>query len=249
MTFSQLTLRTGRFCHPPSVSFTLMLFFPHRCALCDRVGKPVCGTCVDRLEPPSSARVPENVETFVGLVDYSGAGRELVTSLKYRNRRGVAGWAARCLASALDVPIHCVLWLPSSSAGYRQRGYDPAYCVAKPLARAIGARIIHGLSRSPDAAQHRRSLSERRLGPALTLSAYACNRVADQTILLVDDVCTTGASLANAAWLLRQAGAEAVHAAVLATTPRARGPGPMLISAARGSVVASRCQSQAKRPT
>jgi len=72
-----------------------------------------------------------------------------------------------------------------------------------------------------------RPLLRRRPGPAQTAldragraaTAYDPRRRADGTVLLVDDVCTTGASVRAAAAALRAAGASGVAAAVVARTP------------------------------
>ncbi len=165
--------------------------------------------------------------------------------------------------------VDVVTWVPTTTARRRRRGFDQAELLARAVASHLG-RPCHPLLRNHGTtAQTGRAAADRRQGPRL-----AARGPVPRAVLVVDDVLTTGASLGAAAAALRRAGAAEVHGAVVARTPppgersaHAR-PGPGRPPTGAGgpgrrepgggvestmvvcrSVVASRGQSQAKRPT
>ncbi len=106
--------------------------------------------------------------------------------------------------------------IPGTRAAYRRRGYDPVRLL---MARARGCGES-GCSRRRGLTVHRRS-SRWTSGIATCAARSGCARsVAGHRILLIDDVVTTGATLREAARVLREGGAEVVGAAVVASTER-----------------------------
>lgn len=121
------------------------------------------------------------------------------------------GDAAAGARGAVLVPI------PLHLRRLRQRGYDQALELACPLARQLGMPLAHRLLTRPKAtdAQSRLGKSSRRCNLA---GAFAVNasRPVPQHVVLVDDVMTTGATLAAAAMALKSAGVARVEAWVCA---------------------------------
>jgi predicted amidophosphoribosyltransferase len=98
----------------------------------------------------------------------------------------------------------------------RRRGYNQAALVAEALGRRTGLEVADCLSRSgPAATQVGRDRAERRAGPAGSVEVRAA---VPERAILVDDVATTGATLAACASALRAAGSIEVLALVFART-------------------------------
>jgi len=150
------------------------------------------------------------------VLDYAGAGRELVARLKYRNARSSLAWLAGQLAGvatrmgAVDV----VTWVPTTPARRRDRGFDQAELLARAVARRLHRPCRPLLRRRAGPPQTGQGAAARRRGPALDLRRA---RVPSR-VLLVDDVITTGSSVAAAARALRAGGADVVLVCAAART-------------------------------
>ena len=158
---------------------------------------------------------PPGVDRCAALLEYAGAGRELVARLKYRNARTSLGFLADGMARlAAEWEIDVVTWVPTAPARRRRRGFDQAELLARAVARRLGRPCRPLLRRLPGPAQTGRPLADRRRGPSFVIRGRP-----PQQVLLVDDVTTTGATAAAAARVLRHAGAARVQLLTAARTP------------------------------
>ncbi|MCA1690749.1 MAG: ComF family protein [Acidimicrobiales bacterium] len=188
---------------------------------------------------------PGGVDWAGALLDYAGAGREVVARLKYRNARSALPFLASGMAELVPAAsVDAVTWVPTTPARRRQRGFDQAELLARAVARRLRRPCRPYLRRVPGRPQTGQALAERRRGPTFRARGRPPARV-----LLVDDVVTTGATAASASRTLRQAGVREVLLVAAARTQPPTGGRTLGHGAVCGSVVASRGQPQAKRPT
>jgi len=196
--------------------------FPSRCAGCGRHAAALCDACAIRLAPAPHAAPPPPIAWWTACFAYEGAIRELIARAKYRDERDAMRRVVPVLASAVTrapTGVDVVTWVPASRARLAARGVDHGEVLARAVARALCRPAVSLLRRTPGPAQTGRDARARRAGPAL----HARRDVHGLTVLIVDDVATTGGSLAAGARALSTRGASVVYAATVARTPRPHG--------------------------
>ncbi len=144
-----------------------------------------------------------------------GHVKEAVYQLKYSGHRDVARLLVSRLATNLPrLPIDYISYVPSTGTSQRRRGYNQAELLAKGLVRATKLPLKPTLLRL-------RHIDQIGLGRTQRFEAVKDNFIVrgnaeGQTILLVDDVLTTGATLSECARVLKEAGAKRVWGMVVA---------------------------------
>ncbi len=144
---------------------------------------------------------------------HGAAAASVVHALKYRGWRHLADLCAAAMAAALavrGVAPDLFVPIPLHPVRRRARGFNQAELLAGALARAAGRPLAHALERErATAPQVGAGLAARRANLEGAFRAF--QRFAPgETIALVDDVATSGATLADAARALEEAGATRV---------------------------------------
>lgn len=192
-----------------------MLFsvlFQPRCAACGCPGEVLCHRCRFALASVGPLRGPDGIGAAF---PFDGVPRELIVALKFRHRRSAAGVLAAQMVRRLRLaPVDVVTWAPTSARRVRHRGYDQAEVIARAVARQLGVPCRRLLYRAHGTPQTGRSRAERLVGPAFR----ARRPRRGLSVLVVDDVVTTGATLRTAAKALRAAGVDRVELAAAAST-------------------------------
>jgi predicted amidophosphoribosyltransferase len=192
---------------------------PPLCAACGRSCRPeavVCTRCGRRLAAaePLLGKGPPGLDRAWSSAPHEGVARSLVAALKFRRLLPVADlmadriqWLAPAhMLSGAIVPV------PPAPSRLRRRGFDPAGELAAALAERLDAPLQPCLARRGGRRQVGRRRAER-LGQPPRVQATGA---APRSVLLVDDVLTTGATMSACAQALRAAGAARVVAVTFA---------------------------------
>jgi len=217
----------------------LELLLPQRCAVCGARGVQLCETCLERLPrivPPFCERCGTPTAwpvrrcrqcagrriaftTARSAVQYDDAVRSLVTGWKERALRRLVQSAVRLVLEVVQRPdASVVTFVPPDPDRGLKRGHHPPGRLAEELARSWELPV-EGLLRRRRAAKRQRGLSraERRRNVA---GAFVAPSAVPSSVVLVDDVFTSGATANAAASALRQAGARRVEVVTFARVVR-----------------------------
>lgn len=183
---------------------------------CDRCGDPLPtwrAISVPLERCPRCRRTSRLVDRARAVGAYEGALRSIVHALKYEGRRSLARpLGALMRRHGLDVldGAACAIPVPLHASRRRERGFNQA----ADLARNLGVPVVAGLRRvraTPTQTGLPAAQRHRNVRGAFVATSALC-ALADTTVVLVDDVCTTGATLEACARVLKQAGAREVRA-------------------------------------
>lgn len=208
-----------------AVNALLDLLFPPKCPFCGRVlDRPgVCRACEEALpwlpEAETVRTLPQGMQCAAPL-RYEGLAQEGILRFKFQGACGAAEplgeQMARCAAEQFSGAFDTVTWAPVSRRRLRQRGYDQAELLARAACRLWDTRPLRLLEKNRDnPAQSGLESAEQRWENVREVytASPAC---AGRRILLMDDICTTGATLRACARALLASGAETVLCCAIA---------------------------------
>lgn len=215
------------------------IVYPRRCAGCGARGSWACELCREDLElfePPWCAGcgiprrlggcrcgdLPPGVTGARAVGPFAGWLRGAIIAFKYDDEADRAGHLAALMAERISdlAPSAVLVPVPLHPSRERQRGYNQSALIADGVAQALGWERIDPLRRTRatgqqaklDAAARRTNVA----GAFALAAGFDPARVAGETVVLVDDVLTTGATLGACAAVLASAGAGCICVATLA---------------------------------
>ena len=204
------------------------LLYPWKCVFCESVLKDtdICHECEKKLPYTVGDSVAQKfpfIDKCVSPLYYKDKVRASVHRYKfggcssYSRRYGIL--MSDCVENNLDCSsIDVISWIPLSKKRLRQRGYDQARLIAEEISSKTGlpCRQLLQKVKNNGAQSLTRDAKQRRENVAGVYAMCGQTDVSGLRILLVDDVVTTGATMSEAARILRKAGAKAVYGAALA---------------------------------
>lgn len=208
------------------------LLLPPTCPGCGREGEVICARCrrpLDRRlgEPPGvpiglSSTIPDGIVQLEWCAAFTGPTRAALHALKYDGERRLATplgdalaarWRRAGIGGDVLVPV------PVHASRRRERGFDQAELLADVAARGLRLPVDVALERRElTAAQHDlgRQARASNVGGAFAVRVGHERAIRDRWVVLIDDVTTTGATLAECAAALHKAGVLAVSALTVA---------------------------------
>lgn len=211
------------------------------CSICKRVLKDdgrfyLCSGCMSQIEMLKNNIKnrgefindnPKHMEDMLGGFDFSisvcsyyGKGKDMVQALKYKDNRNLALSMAAMIKDVLEknnIAFNLIVPVPIHKKRLRERGYNQAELIAIELSNLMGVDFINGLYRMKDTpSQVLFNGSDRWYNVKDVFKC--CTDLDGKSVLLLDDVLTTGATASFCAKALKNSGAENVIAASFART-------------------------------
>lgn len=203
---------------------------PNRCPFCDEiigVREFWCAPCYDRLRMlDDPGEIPTGLDGFAAVCAYTGRARSAVLRMKKGYYRYSADAFAVLIAENAAEQIRSADIITAVPAGRRRKrelGYSQSELIAKMVSQMTGRPFRRTLATTPQKQEQKRLTREQRFENARRSYRLADGKdTVGKRVLLIDDVCTTGATLSVTANLLKTAGAAEVYGAVFARTPDKR---------------------------
>jgi len=207
----------GELC-PPCQKALALLPVENRCRGCGGVNDNALALCTGCLRYPQ-----RQWSDAITLMEYCKRGRTLIEDYKFRNHpelaRPLGILAAEAIRKArwqfdllIPVPLHWSRRL--------RRGYNQAELFAEVIGGELGKPVVAGLVRPVRGAkQSTLNRTRRRSNPKRLFRASHTAKWQGKSIVLVDDIITTGATLEAAAKILRKEGAGEIRIITAARTP------------------------------
>lgn len=214
----------------------LAMVAPHSCSGCGEVGTVLCdgckydiisepfGACVNCLRPMFDSNLCANCTYFgansLWCIGYRDATlKALLDNYKFESMRGISD----ALIELLDVtipplPKGCLVGvIPTTPAHIRERGFDHMERIGRGFAAIRGLTYTPLLRRTGSGTQHFKSKREREQAAREAFEPLKLESGA--TVLLIDDILTTGSTLRAGLDVLRRNGAEMLYGAIIARQP------------------------------
>lgn len=212
----------------------LQILAPHLCFGCGKIGSLLCGSCrYDIVSEPFGGCIVCRAPTVEGIcrthrspIDAAWVAGErdevlgqLIDAFKFERCRSAYKDLAQVLLETLPIlPKDTIItWVPTVRAHVRERGYDHARLIAAELAKRRSLPCQTLLRRQTNDRQRGAGRKDRFKQAERAFAVRSGDM--PKSVLLVDDVVTTGATLHFAAKSLKEAGAEEIFVAAIAKQP------------------------------
>lgn len=204
----------------------LELFYPTKCTFCHKLtgGDKVCKSCAEKL-PLTTAGGQAQKFPFIGQclspLYYEGDVRKSLHRYKFGGLSHYCAVYAQFMAKSIDenrISCDIITWVPLSRKRLRQRGYDQAKLLADQLSEITGieCRRLLKKTRNNPAQSGTGGAEKRRANVSGVYTALSPEKISGKSILIVDDIVTTGATLSECGRMLMSAGAREVKAVTVA---------------------------------
>lgn len=204
------------------------LIYPCRCVFCGEFldknsNEDICSECEEKL-PWTKKKCKSKGEFFTECLSplyYDGKAGEALRRFKFMGKTSYARRMGRLIADCVRENgkggYDAVTWVPISARRMRKRGYCQAKLLAKEVAKALDIKCVRLLRkrRHTPPQSTLSGLAARKANISGAFCAVNKSRIAGMSILLIDDVITTGATLSECTRMLLMLGAHNVSCATL----------------------------------
>ena len=208
------------------VNTTINLLFPPFCAGCGRPFTVMCDRCYEKLDFTFTSINPNLDKAYLdGLqasLNYKGPIKSLIKEMKYLSVKTNAFWCGILLFQTVNWPdVDIVTSVPLHPKRQRERGFNQAEEIARVFATKASLPYKQLLKRQVNTPHQAGFKSKRKrlkaLDKVFKLSdSVGVDEIKGKSVLIIDDVVTTGTTLNQCAKVLKESGVRKVHGLAVA---------------------------------
>jgi competence protein ComFC len=197
------------------------ILFPKICAGCGKEGNYICEECSLFLSEATSIFARGNLREVVGVWEYEGLIREIIFKIKYEGIFDAVGELGEKAFERREPYIPegmAITFVPMSKKKEKRRGFNQAELIARKLGEITGREVLSLLEKIKDTPSQTALDKEGRIKNVRNSFCLKKGINCPKSILIVDDVWTSGATMEECARVLRKSGAKDIRGFVLART-------------------------------
>lgn len=220
----------------------LSLFFPERCGICGEIKpflKPYCPKCAIDTKIVSDTAckqcghdncichkdISATLPHFSAVYYYQGQLKRSIHQYKFYGESSYADIFGKAMADKIkvdypDTKFDGVCFVPMTDLAIRKRGYNQSELLAKVVAETLKLPLISCLEKAKETpSQKDLTAEQRRENIKESFTIIADSDIIDKTLIVCDDIKTTGATLKECSDTLMKAGAKDIYCLTLTLTP------------------------------
>ena len=201
----------------------LDLLFPIECIACGNKGVDICNECIENM-------LPAKEQNYDWITSFGNYHDPLLKDVMWHIKKYPNGRAAEILAKAFGAMIAnrpedptswIIIPIPITKKRFRERGYNQAELIAKPIAKTFGLKFTRKIliktkhTIKQGTAKSKEERAHNVLGSFGVAKKYQ-HFIQNKNIILIDDITTTGSTLIETREILFQSGAKRVIAWTIA---------------------------------
>ena len=215
--------------------FFVNLLYPPRCIFCGEITidkSIICPPCKKALADELNNKSPDvykknfqNINKYAAVLEYNSFTKKAVIDLKHHGRREACQFFGELLFDEYkniygDRAFDAIIPVPMHKIKKHKKGFNQAELIAREISKRANSKVLLDCLVKPKYKKQQKLLS----GQMRRENAMGAYKVIDEdlirgkSILLVDDICTTGSTLDSCARILLACGAREVCGMVIAST-------------------------------
>lgn len=207
----------------------LLLIFPEKCRGCGKKGKPLCNECFKKIPPlnVSSIRGKEPIIKIFSYTSYSGLAKKIITDFKFKGIKSLAEPLAQMAIEVLPKPLRppgntLLLPIPLHHLRYKERRFNQSELIAKQISEQTSIPVCNNsiIRTGNTSFMHKLTTKQRRKNIKGAFKAVQPELLKDKTIIIIDDIFTTGATVEEFAKVIKETGAAQIYALTPARAAR-----------------------------
>jgi competence protein ComFC len=197
----------------------LNFVFPPYCACCSKNGRLLCQQCYRLIhfnaQPANSDLFSQEfLDQALSLAVYQPPISDLIKSLKYQRVKKIGAVLAELIHNHLNLPrCDLITWAPISKKRLNDRGFNQAQMIGESLGKIMKVESASALKKIKHTSKQAKSSFAQRLAnlqDTFEVDAKYRFKLNNKTVIIVDDVLSTGSTLNECARVLKMAGAKKV---------------------------------------